>query len=71
MKKILFLIVILFSIACQKEEIVTPEIVDISSYNKNEFGEFRKELIVYDDSGQNSILLLIHSDFSGIIEHYL
>jgi hypothetical protein len=70
MKKILYLVVILFSIACQKEEILTPEIVHISEYN-NEFGKFRKELIIYDESGQNSILLLLHTNFSGIIEHYL
>jgi len=70
MKFYLFLILILVVFSCKKDEISLP-IESFDSEFVNEYGQFQKELIVYDQSGENSLYLLLHSDYSGAIEHYL
>lgn len=70
MKKVFLLALIVLAFSCKKEGKITPNVNNISVYH-DEFGTFKKELLVYDQSGQNSILLLIHSDINGAIEYYL
>lgn len=77
MKKFTFLaaiaVVLTVFSACQKDEAITKQELpdEVSTKYAPEFGHFQKELLVYDQSGDNSILLLIHSDIEGVIEDYL
>ncbi len=56
--------------SCQKDDSATIEVEDISAF-KDEYGQFRKEIVVYDETKQNSLFFLIHANYSGDIENYL
>jgi len=76
MKKFTFLaaiaVVLTVFNGCQKDDTISkngsPDFV--STKYESEYGKYQKELLVYDQSKQNSILLLIHSDI-GSIDNYL
>ncbi|NQU87908.1 MAG: hypothetical protein HQ541_19335 [Mariniphaga sp.] len=73
-KKINFLamVVLLFAVfnGCQKDEILEVSEKEVSEYY-NEYGKYQKNIIVYDESGNNSLFLLIHSDFPNAVENFL
>ena len=77
MKKFTFLaavaVVLTVFNGCIKDDTISknglPDFV--STKYESEYGKYQKELLVYDQSGNNSILLLIHSDIEGTVEDYL
>jgi hypothetical protein len=72
-KKSTFLMLVIQIIAlaaCQKEDSFESTKNEVSVYN-DEYGKYRKEIVVYDETKQNSLFLLIHSDYPGAVEEYL
>lgn len=75
MKKVLqlsLIVVFLALMSCEKKQISQNEIeTEVSSIGENSPGLFKKEVIVTDESGQNSLFIAIYSDLESAIEEYL
>jgi hypothetical protein len=65
-KSLILLSIALLLFACQKESSFEP----IQTEN-NEFSEFKKEIVVKDKSGENSIFLAVYGKSQEILDYYL
>lgn len=70
MKKLLTILFLIILFSCSKTEIESINNTLVSEYI-NEYGKYQKELIVYDQSKENSLFFVIHSDAPGAIDDFL
>ncbi|PKR79562.1 hypothetical protein CW751_14525 [Brumimicrobium salinarum] len=61
-------------IACQKEELgknVNDNSSKISNYEESQTRKFKKEVVVYDKTNKNNVMIALHSDDENIISDFL
>ena len=62
----------IFLYSCTKDKSIQPQNPphEVSVF-KNENGKFKKEIVVTDESGKNSLFLAVYSDYQSAIDEYL
>lgn len=76
MKKITIYSILLFivtiSFSCQKEEIPNEQNnQNVSVFSDNDEGEFKKEVVVTDESGNNTAFYRVYSDDNELLEQFI
>jgi hypothetical protein len=61
-------------IACQKEELrqnVSNSSSKVSNYEESQTRKFKKEIVVYDETNKNNIMIALHADDENVILDFL
>lgn len=73
-KHFILSILLLVMISCQKENLfknVNDSSGKISNYEESQVRKFKKEIVVYDETNKNNIMIALHADDENIISDFL